>query len=235
MYETLTTPLETVSYHTPTVDEAIERIASMERKKERIREGQVRKAKLEKEKKRQREEEEATTAAEAEEGGASKRPKTATVAEEDGRSGEDAVTVSVTVDGTEGDEKGERQDGKTQVHLLDDAVSPMKEAAIVNGGKLAAEQNGYVSAGVDAGEATRPSLPGEPFEQTGTSLQELTSYLHQLGHMLDSTIKRTSMKHSAQARGHTSFLTFATLLPSPKPIPETVTATEDDGIAGNPP
>jgi hypothetical protein len=138
MYETLTTPIESVNYQLPTIDEAVERIHVMERKKERIREGQLRKAQIEKEKKRRREEEEEAEAKREEgakrakteggddvQGGEDATMETEVIVEKDGAG--ETTTAPVTTGEKGGDDRIAREEVEERGE--DEGVEGPKETA----------------------------------------------------------------------------------------------------------
>ncbi|GAA5877058.1 hypothetical protein JCM8547_007295 [Rhodosporidiobolus lusitaniae] len=190
MYETLTRTHDPAPVSAPPISSAIDRIRNVEAKKERRREGQIEDAKRKREEKK-RKADEAAAAEAAKEGG---------MAEEAGE-GEDKHTAKRTkFEENGGDEK-----------MVED-VSTLPTASSAAPSSTASPAPSALpatttTATTDSSASAPPSRPDTPVSRSAAGGQALAAV------STSKEDRELTAKVGAYSRGHTSFLTFATLLP----------------------
>ena len=173
MYETLTRTHDPVPLAAPTVDDAVERITAVERKKERRREGQIEDARRRREEKAKRKRDEGDEPAGDAAGEAG--------AADAGEGGDDALAAK----------KARLDDGDASAALsaaVSDADTAMAAPAAV-----AAVAEGAATAPTSGASSPAPARPRSRLEREQD--------------------RSMTLKAGPYARGHTSYLTFAVLLP----------------------
>ncbi|GAA5918544.1 hypothetical protein JCM6882_009763 [Rhodosporidiobolus microsporus] len=195
MYETLTRTHDPHQVTAPSISSAIDRIREVEQKKERRREGQIEDARRKREeKKRKAEEEEAAAAAAA-----------AAAGEERGEAGagtEDAhVAKKVKVD--EGNAAVKMDEGLTADSAAASSA-PEPDLAPSTSSSTASPAPVVVPASSSAPAAANPPVP-VPGRHAGKALAASAA--------LSKEDREFTAKVGPYSRGHTSYLTFAVLLP----------------------
>jgi tRNA (adenine57-N1/adenine58-N1)-methyltransferase len=203
MYETLIRQHDMVSYPVPTIDDAIDKLKEIEGKKRQRHELQMAHSKAQKEmRQKAKEAKEAKQAATAADGAA---PQAET--------GADAEMADASA--AEGKEALSTKKRKAEESTADDAEGQpdAKKAKEEEGEGLAAASTAPSETSGTATPAIEEKL--EPKQQAGRATN---------GKAKDER-KETNTKPTPQIRGHTSYLTFAVLLP------EAVSAKATAGLA----
>ena len=197
-YETLSRTHDPAVLIAPPISSAIERISAVESKRERRRDGQIEQARVLREsRKRQREAEEELAAA---------------LALEVLASGEGVVAIEVKV------EEGEERPAKRIALEGDSKVveeSDVKMEDVVEGSTIASTST--LPAPVVA--AAVPTIKKAAQQNSGTSTPRSRVPSPPLPPQFSGP-KVFTFKASSQLRGHTSYLTFAVLLPISPPTPK---------------
>ncbi|GJN94082.1 hypothetical protein Rhopal_007146-T1 [Rhodotorula paludigena] len=220
MYETLTRTHDPAPLVAPTVDDAVERIQAVERKKERRRVGQIEEARKKREEKKRKRDEEVAEAAEA---------AAATPAAGEGE-GEQATA------GQEGEDALPAKKAKL------DSAAPSEDAPMTAAAAEPSEPDtaaplpleppapSTASVAASLADATSTSAASSPAPSTSRETAASQQPKQQQGRQTREERDRDrelTVKVGPYQRGHTSYLTFAVLLPVAGRLKEKVVAVEE--------
>lgn len=214
MYETLTRTHDPAPLVAPTVDDAVERIQAVERKKERRRVGQIEEARKKRDEKKRKRDEEVAAAAAAGEGEGEQQ--TAVVHE-----AEDALPAKkAKLDSAAPSEDASMTAAAAEPSEPDTAAPLPLEPPAPSTASVAASLADATS--TSAASSPAPSTSRE----TAASQQQKQQQGRQTREERDRD-RELTVKVGPYQRGHTSYLTFAVLLPVAGRLKEKVVAVEE--------
>ncbi|GAA6009435.1 tRNA 1-methyladenosine methyltransferase subunit GCD14 [Rhodotorula paludigena] len=215
MYETLTRTHDPAPLVAPTVDDAVERIQAVERKKERRRVGQIEEARKKRDEKKRKRDEEIAAAAAAGDGEGEQK------AAGDGNGGEDALPAK----------KAKLDSAAPSEDAPMTAAAPLSEPDTAAPLPLEPPAPSTASVAASLADATSTSAASSPApstsRETAASQQQQKQQQGRQTREERDRDRELTVKVGPYQRGHTSYLTFAVLLPVAGRLKEKVVAVEE--------